>query len=41
LRDADWQKAMDINLDILATERLLHHWLCAEVFSFAQKPLGL
>jgi hypothetical protein len=41
LRDANWQKAVDINLEVVAIERLLHHWLCAEVFSFAQKPLGV
>jgi hypothetical protein len=32
LRDADWQKAIDINLDILAIDRLLHSWLCTEAF---------
>jgi hypothetical protein len=32
LRDTDWQKALDINLDVLAIDRLLHNWLCTEAF---------
>jgi hypothetical protein len=37
LRDANWQKAVDINLEVVAIERLLHHWLCAEVFRIIER----